>query len=65
MWAPEKDPPTDGRDQFFEPLHPSILRNIESLAYGLSWNSHAPGRHMSEWLKVMTWAGLRGRLNNP
>jgi glycosyltransferase involved in cell wall biosynthesis len=54
----------DGRDQFFEPLRPSIARYFESLVCGLTWNRGARSRYFTEWRKVMTWAGLVRRMNN-
>ena len=53
----------DGRDQFFEPLQPSLLRYIESLPKGLALNYNAPGRYLLEWFRVMSWSGLRRRLH--
>ena len=53
----------DGRDQFFEPLQPSLLRYAESLPKGLALNPRAPGRYLMEWLRVMSWGGLRRRLH--
>ena len=53
----------DGRDQFFEPLEPSILRYLESLPLGLWTNRAAMGKYLAEWCRVMSWAGLRRRLN--
>jgi glycosyltransferase involved in cell wall biosynthesis len=52
----------DRRDQFFEPLQPSILRYLASLPAGLSVNRDAMARYFAEWLSVMTWAGFRRRL---
>jgi glycosyltransferase involved in cell wall biosynthesis len=53
----------DGRDQFFEPLKPSLLHYAESLPKGLVLNHRAPGRYLLEWLRVMSWGGLRRRLD--
>ena len=53
----------DGRDQFFEPLRPSIARYLESLPVGLRINARAMARYLAEWASVMSWAGLR-RLTN-
>jgi glycosyltransferase involved in cell wall biosynthesis len=55
----------DGRDQFFEPLEPSLLRYAESLPRGLLLNPRAPGRYLREWRRVMSWGGLRRRLLDP
>jgi glycosyltransferase involved in cell wall biosynthesis len=52
----------DGRDQFFEPLQPSILRYLETLPVGLWKNPTAMGRFFAEWTSVMSWDGLRRRL---
>lgn len=49
----------DGRDQFFEPLQPSVWRYIESLPRGLALNRGASGRYLGEWLGVMSWRGLQ------
>jgi glycosyltransferase involved in cell wall biosynthesis len=54
----------DGRDQFFQPLEPSLLRYLESLPAGLLWNRSAMGRYLAEWSGVMSWAGLSRRLRN-
>lgn len=52
----------DGRDQFFEPFQPSMLRYMESLPAGLFLNRASMGRYLAEWWRVMSWAGLRRRL---
>ena len=54
----------DRRDQFFEPLKPSVLRYLESLPAGLSVNRDRMGRYFAEWLSVMSWDGLRRRLQS-
>lgn len=54
----------DGRDQFFEPLDPSIARYVESLPVGLTVNRQAKARYLAEWAKVMSWAGLGRRLSS-
>lgn len=54
----------DGRDQFFEPLQPSLLRYLESLPAGLLWNRSAMGRYFAEWFRVMTWSGLARRMGS-
>ena len=54
----------DRRDQFFEPLEPSIARYVESLPAGLTVNRQAKARYLAEWAKVMSWAGLRRRLSS-
>ncbi len=55
----------DKRDQFFEPLQPSVARYLRSLPMGLSLNHGARMRYFAEWLSVMSWSGLRRRLINP
>ena len=52
----------DGRDQFFDPLRPSMLRYLESLPMGLFLNRRKPGRYLAEWCSIMSWAGLLRRL---
>jgi glycosyltransferase involved in cell wall biosynthesis len=52
----------DGRDQFFEPLQPSLPRYAKSLPRGLALNRGAMGRYLAEWFGVMTWKGLQRRL---
>jgi glycosyltransferase involved in cell wall biosynthesis len=52
----------DGRDQFFEPLQPSLPRYAQSLPRGLALNRGAMGRYFAEWLGVMSWRGLQRRL---
>jgi glycosyltransferase involved in cell wall biosynthesis len=54
----------DGRDQFFEPLEPSILRYAQSLPLGLWRNPGARVRYLLEWTRVMTWSGLKRRLGD-
>jgi glycosyltransferase involved in cell wall biosynthesis len=54
---------SDARDQFFEPLRPSIPRYLESLPVGLWTNPGAIGRYLAEWASVMSWVGLRRRLS--
>jgi glycosyltransferase involved in cell wall biosynthesis len=52
----------DARDQFFEPLRPSVLRYIQSLPVGLWINSSCMGRYVAEWVAVMSWSALSRRL---
>jgi glycosyltransferase involved in cell wall biosynthesis len=52
----------DGRDQFFEPFQPSVLRYLQSLPRGLILNRTAMFRYLSEWFRAMSWAGLRRRV---
>jgi glycosyltransferase involved in cell wall biosynthesis len=54
----------DGRDQFFEPFQPSVLRYLESLPKGLAENPSAMGRYCAEWLRVMSWGGLLRRITS-
>jgi len=54
----------DRRDQFFEPLEPSILRYLESLPAGLSVNRKRMGRYLAEWFSIMSWGGLRRRIRS-
>jgi glycosyltransferase involved in cell wall biosynthesis len=51
----------DGRDQFFEPLRPSILKYALSLLVGLRYNPGQPFRFTHEWAAVMSLAGLARR----
>jgi glycosyltransferase involved in cell wall biosynthesis len=52
----------DARDQFFEPLRPSILRYLESLPVGLWTNPHSMSRYLAEWAGIMTWDAVRRRI---
>lgn len=54
----------DGRDQFFEPLRPSVLRYLQSLPAGLMRNRSAMGRYLAEWFEVMKLAGAPRRTGN-
>ena len=49
----------DRRDQFFEPLQPSIFKYLLSLPAGLCQNRRRPLPYCREWLRVMSWAGFR------
>jgi hypothetical protein len=51
----------DARDQFFEPLKPSIARYLESLPSGLWTNRGSMTRYLADWASVMSWGGLRRR----
>lgn len=53
----------DGRDQFFEPIKPSLARYAESLPRGLALNRGAMGRYLAEWSGAMSWRGLQRRLS--
>jgi len=52
----------DGRDQFFEPLQPSVARYLESLPAGLLMNRSAMGKYLAEWFRVMSWGGFLRRI---
>lgn len=52
----------DGRDQFFEPLQPSVSNYIRSLGRGLQLNWRHPLRYTQDWAKEMSWEGLKRRL---
>ena len=42
----------DGRDQFFEPLQPSLTKYLASLPLGLWYNRRKPFRYLGEWLRA-------------
>jgi glycosyltransferase involved in cell wall biosynthesis len=50
----------DGRDQFFQPLRPSLGKYLLSLPLGLWYNHSHPGRFFGEWLAT-PWKGLLRR----
>lgn len=52
----------DGRDQFFEPLAPSMGKYAASLPVGLRYNWRHPLRYVRDWSKAMSWDGLKRRL---
>lgn len=52
----------DQRDQFFEPLAPSMGKYAASLLLGLSWNWRHPWRYLRDWSGAMSWEGLQRRL---
>jgi glycosyltransferase involved in cell wall biosynthesis len=52
----------DGRDQFFEPLHPSMLRYAQSLPAGLWMNRASMPRYFWDWFRIMSWAGFMRRV---
>jgi glycosyltransferase involved in cell wall biosynthesis len=52
----------DRRDQFFEPLAPSVPAYLRSLPHGLWLNRRRPARYLGEWARVMTLGGLRRRI---
>ena len=51
----------DRRDQFFEPLRPSIFKYVLSLFVGLRFNPDQPFRFTREWAAVMSLEGLARR----
>src|SRR5579864_2651865 len=51
----------DRRDQFFEPLRPSVFKYVLSLLVGLRYNPGRPLRFTREWAAVMSLAGLARR----
>jgi glycosyltransferase involved in cell wall biosynthesis len=51
----------DGRDQFFEPLRPSLGKYLLSLPLGLWYNHSRPGRFFGEWFTT-PWKALQRRL---
>lgn len=51
----------DGRDQFFEPFRPSLLKYLASLPLGLRYNSSKPFRYLGEWTAA-GWTGVLRRL---
>jgi glycosyltransferase involved in cell wall biosynthesis len=52
----------DARDQFFDPLRPSVSRYLKSLPVGLWNNPESMGRYIAEWAGVMNWKAMRRRL---
>lgn len=51
----------DGRDQFFEPFQPSLLKYFASLPLGLWYNSSKPLRYFGEWFSA-GWNGAFRRM---
>ena len=49
----------DGRDQFFEPFRPSLLKYLASLPVGLWYNSAKPFRYFGEWFSVGLNSAIR------
>lgn len=49
----------DGRDQFFEPLQPSLTKYLYSLPLGLWYNRFHPLRYIAEWIQVPCQALVR------
>ena len=54
----------DGRDQFFEPLQPSLAKYFASLPLGLWCNRSKPFRYLGEWLRA-PWQAIRNRGAKP
>ena len=50
----------DGRDQFFQPLRPSLLKYLLTLPAGLRLNKSHPLRFFGEWLSIPFRAVRRG-----
>lgn len=53
----------DKRDQFYEPLRPSIFKYSLSLPHGCRYNWDQIGRYWREWCSVMSLVGLIRRWN--
>ncbi len=51
----------DRRDQFFEPLRPSVFKYLLSLFVGLRYNSARPFHFLRQWASVMSLGGLARR----
>jgi hypothetical protein len=51
----------DRRDQFFEPLRPSVSKYLLSLPIGLRYNFAHAFRFVREWASVMSLGGLARR----
>ncbi|MCS7316162.1 MAG: glycosyltransferase family 2 protein [Bryobacterales bacterium] len=58
----------DRRDQFFEPLRPSVTKLLASLALGVKWNGWRAPQFLLEWIRWLTpgaaarhWRRLRQR----
>lgn len=51
----------DGRDQFFEPLRPTIGKYLLSFPLGLRYNRSRPVRYLKEWISVPLRAAFHGR----
>lgn len=58
----------DRRDQFFQPLRPSVPKLLASLALGVGWNRSKAPRFVAEWARWLTpsaaarhWRRLRQR----
>ena len=51
----------DGRDQYFQPLQPSLWKYLASLPVGLKWNPTRPLRFLGEWFGA-PFGALKRRL---
>lgn len=47
----------DGRDQFFEPLQPSVKAWWRALGLGIRANQQNRGRYLKEWASIVTVSG--------
>jgi glycosyltransferase involved in cell wall biosynthesis len=54
----------DGRDQFLQPLRPTVLKYLASLPVGLCYNPRRPVRFCGEWIKAPLRAGIRALGNS-
>jgi glycosyltransferase involved in cell wall biosynthesis len=52
----------DGRDQFFEPVRPSLPAYLLSLPIGSAYNYRHLLRYWQEWLSSVTWSAFRRSL---
>ena len=48
----------DHRDQFFEPLEPTLGKYLASLPAGLRLNARHPFRFLKDWCGQMSWGGM-------
>jgi glycosyltransferase involved in cell wall biosynthesis len=53
----------DGRDQFYDPIRPSVSKYCLSLPVGLWYNRNHPLRYWREWASVMSAQALARRWN--
>lgn len=52
----------DGRDQFFDPLEPSLLAFLACLPEGLATNRRHPIRYLQDWAAQVSWRAVRRML---
>lgn len=52
----------DGRDQFFQPLEPSLFAFLTCLPEGLLTNRRRPLRYLEEWASQISWRAARRML---